>query len=180
MVELLLHFAVPFASLRALGVDWRKVTVASVIALTPDLDVLFQVHRSVSHSLVLLAFVALPLLVLARKHRNARSVILLATFGVATHLVLDVLGDSPTPLFWPLLDDSVSLQIALYLHIGSAPAIVASGRLLVQPTQFERFVSFNSPILTVPGLAISVLVLMPSLVEIRRNRATSSEKRRPQ
>ena len=38
IVEPLLHFAVPFVSLRTVGVDLRKATFASLIALTPDLE----------------------------------------------------------------------------------------------------------------------------------------------
>ena len=46
MVEPLLHFVVPFVSLRAVGLDLRKATFDSLITLTPDLDVVFNTHRS--------------------------------------------------------------------------------------------------------------------------------------
>ena len=59
MVEPLLHFVVPFVSLRAVGVDLRKATFASLIALTPDLDVAFNTHRSPTHSAVVLGLVLL-------------------------------------------------------------------------------------------------------------------------
>lgn len=55
MVEPLLLFAVPFMSLRAFGLGFRKVLFVSPAALTLDLDVVFQVHRSQSHSFVVLA-----------------------------------------------------------------------------------------------------------------------------
>ena len=97
LVEPLLHFAVPFASLRAVGIDMRKAALASLIALAPDLDVFFHVHRSESHSIIILAAIVIPLLFLTRNRKEARAIVLLGTFGLITHLVLD-LFQNPTPL----------------------------------------------------------------------------------
>ena len=77
LVEPLLHVAVPFASLRALSVDRRKAAFASVVALTPDLDIFFHVHRSQSHSIIVLAAVVLPLLILTRNRKTVRTIVLL-------------------------------------------------------------------------------------------------------
>jgi len=60
--EPLLHFAVPFVSLEAAGVDWRRALFASVVALTPDLDLSSHVHRSQTHSVVVLVVIVLPML----------------------------------------------------------------------------------------------------------------------
>ena len=62
LVEPLLHFVVPFVSLRAVGFDLRKAAFASLIALTPDLDVLFNSHRSPTHSLIVVGLVIFGLL----------------------------------------------------------------------------------------------------------------------
>ena len=74
MVEPLLHFVVPFVSLRAVGVDLRKTTFASVIALTPDLDVVFNTHRSPTHSVVVLGLVLLSFLALTWKRKTAPAI----------------------------------------------------------------------------------------------------------
>jgi len=168
LVEPLLHLAVPFASLRAVSVDWRKAAFASAVALTPDLDVLFQVHRSQSHSLIVLAAVVLPLLILARNRRTIRTLVLLGAFGVLVHLALD-LFQSPTPFFWPLLSQSPWISTTLNFHVGSIPLITGSAELLTGPTVIEPFVSFDEPILTAPGLAISLVLLTPDLLQILRN-----------
>ena len=105
MVEPLLHFAIPFVSLRAFGLGFRKVLFVSLIALTPDLDVLFQVHRSQSHSFVVLALVVLPLLMLTWNRKSLRSLVLLGAFGLFAHLVLD-LFQTFTPALWPILSES--------------------------------------------------------------------------
>jgi hypothetical protein len=170
LVEPLVHFAVPFASLTILDVDWREAVIVSVIALAPDLDALFHVHRSVSHSAVVLAAVILPLLILARKQRATSWFISLGGFAVMTHLVLDLFSGF-TPMFWPLLEESMLVSAMFYLRIGSLPAITGSLRLLTEPTVFEQFVSFDQPILTGPGLAASSILLIPMLVRVLRNRA---------
>ena len=174
MVEPLLHFAVPFASLRAFGLDLRKVMFASLVALTPDIDVLFQIHRSQTHSFVLLALVTVPLLVLTWNRRSLRSLVLLGAFGVSVHLVLD-LFQSATPVLWPLMSESFWIPVTLYLHIGSAAAIPGFAAVHVEPTTIERFASFDTPILTGEGLVLSAVLLAPTLVQIALNRLTTAK-----
>ena len=169
MVEPLLHFAVPFASLRAVGVDLRKVTFVSLVALTPDLDALFQVHRSQSHSVIVLALVAFPLLILTRNRKTLRSFVLLGTFGVLVHLVLD-LFQAPTPVLWPLVSQSLWIQATVNFHMGSAPVITGSAALQTEPTAFEHFTSFDAPVLTAPGLGVAIVLMALPLVQILRNR----------
>lgn len=169
MVEPLLHFAAPFVSLRAIGLDVRKTLVASVIALTPDLDVYFRVHRSQSHSVVVLALVLLPLLVLTRKRRTARTILLLGAFGVLTHLVLD-LFQSYTPLLWPFVSESLWITATVNLHVGGALTLTWSTELMTSQEPIESFLSFDEPILTAPGLGISLVLLAPSLVTMLRVR----------
>jgi membrane-bound metal-dependent hydrolase YbcI (DUF457 family) len=50
-----------------------------------------------SHSVIILAAIVIPLLFLTRNRREARAIVLLGTFGLITHLILDVF-QSPTPL----------------------------------------------------------------------------------
>lgn len=174
MVEPLLHFAVPFASLRAFGLDLRKVLFASLVALTPDIDVLFQVHRSQTHSFVLLALVTLPLLVLTWNRKSLRSLVLLGAFGVCAHLVLD-LFQSSTPVLWPLVSESVWIPVTQYLHMGSAAAVTGSATVRVEPADISRFTSFDAPVLTGEGLALSTILLAPTLVQILMSKLTSTK-----
>lgn len=177
MVEPLLHFAVPYASLRAVGLDWRKAVVASAIALTPDLDVLFHVHRSLSHSVVVLALaglalMALTLLIPVDKRSAARSVILLGVLGVVTHLLLDFFG-AYTPILWPLVNNSFWVTSSFEIHMGSLPFVTGSVRLLAEPTLFQSFTSFDAPVLTAEGLSVSLILLIPSMVGVVRNRVSA-------
>ena len=147
----------------------RKAVFASVVALTPDLDVFFGVHRSYSHSLIVLAAVTLPLLALTRNRKNLRTFVMLAFFGVLIHFTLDLFQFS-VPLFWPLLNQSIWISTTLDLHIGSNPAVTASVQLLTTKTDMEPFLSLDAAILTNSGLAISLVLLTPTLIQILRRR----------
>ena len=155
MVEPLLHFVVPFVSLRAVGVDLRKATFASLIALTPDLDVVFNTHKSPTHSVVVVGLVLLAFLVLTWRRKTARPVVLLAAFGVFSHLLLDLFQTS-TPLFWPLMSQPVSLWPNPGFHMWSEVLVWYPGSWL------------DAPLLTAEGLGISLLLLAPTVVQIVR------------
>jgi len=155
MVEPLLHFVVPFVSLRAVGVDLGKATFASFIALTPDLDVVFNSHRSPTHSAVVLGLVLLAFLVLTWKRKTARPLVLLAAFGVFSHLLLDLFQTS-TLLFWPILRQSVSLWPNPSFHMWSEV-------LVWYPASW-----LDAPLITAEGLGISLILLAPTVVQIVR------------
>lgn len=157
----------PFVSLRAIGLDWRKAALASAIALTPDLDVLFHVHRSLTHSAVVvaaavLALLAFTLLIPAGSRNAARSVIMLGAVGVATHLLLDLFG-AYTPILWPFLNNSFWISTDIHFHIASLPVVTGSLELLTEPTVFQSFTSFNETVLTAEGLGVSLVLLIPSI-----------------
>ena len=152
MVEPLLHFVVPFVSLRAVGVDLRKATFASVVALTPDLDVVFNTHRSPTHSMVVLGLVMLAFLTLTWK-RKPRPLVLLAAFGVFSHLLLDLFQTS-TPLFWPILRQPISLWPNPSFHMWSEV-------LVWYPASW-----LDAPLITAEGLGISLILLAPTVAQI--------------
>ena len=175
MVEPLLHFAVPFASLRAFRIDLRKAALASLIALAPDLDVFFHVHRSQSHSIIILAAIVIPLLFLTRNRKEAREIVLLGTFGLITHLVLD-LFQSPMPLLWPLINESWMVSAQLDLRIGGAPIVTGSAGLVTGQSTIGFFSSFDEPLLTAEGLGISLVLLAPTIFTILRQATSSAGK----
>jgi membrane-bound metal-dependent hydrolase YbcI (DUF457 family) len=60
-LELIIHFTIPFIALTLLGLDVKRALPLSLLALLPDLDALFLVHRSLSHSLVVVFAFAAPI-----------------------------------------------------------------------------------------------------------------------
>ncbi len=173
MVEPLLHFALPFAALRAAGLDLRKTTFASLLALTPDLDVIFHVHRSLAHSAIVLAAVTIPLLVITRRNPTLRTIVTLGALGILTHLTVD-LFQYYTPLLWPLSNQSLWISGDLALHTQDSAFLSCSMTILKEPTSFDPFISLDQPILTAEGVGISVILLTPPLAKIfldnRQNR----------
>ena len=153
MVEPLLHFVVPFVSLRAVGLDLRKATFASLIALTPDLDVVFNTHRSPTHSVVVLGLVLLAFVVLTWKWKTARSRVLLAAFGLFSHILLDLFQTS-TPLFWPLMSQPISLWPNLSSHMWNEV-------LVWYPSSW-----LDAPLITAEGVGISLILLAPTIAQI--------------
>ena len=103
MSDLLIHFAIPFAAFSYFRRP-REAFVASLIALLPDIDaLLIRVHRSTTHSLVVvLAACGISLLTIRSLRPRLLGFGLLATFALVSHLLLD-LFTTYTPIFWPLV-----------------------------------------------------------------------------
>jgi hypothetical protein len=165
MVEPLLHFVVPFVSLRAVGLDLREAEFASLMALTPLLDVLFNTHRSPTHSVIVLGLVMLAFLALTWKRKTARSLELLAAFGVFSHILLGVFQTS-THIFWPFLSQSVRLWPNPDFHMWSEV-------LLWYPSSW-----LDAPLTTAEGLGISLILLSPTVAQIVRSRLADRKRGR--
>jgi membrane-bound metal-dependent hydrolase YbcI (DUF457 family) len=168
LVEPLLHFVVPFVSFKAFGVDLRKAALASLAALTPDADVLFHIHRSQSHSIIVLGVILVPLLVVTRNRKGARTLVLLCGLGVLSHLVMD-LFQSPTPLLWPLLNESLIVAGGLNIRIGSVSTVTATGGLVTGQSAIGYFSSFDAPLVTTEGVGISIVLITPMIVSTLLN-----------
>lgn len=170
-MEPLLHLTIPFVLLVICGTGIRKALPISVIALIPDLDAFFHVHRSISHSILIPLIATGPMLHLCHKAEN-RDLLALALLALASHSVLD-LFTGYTPIFWPLYSYSVWLQVGLEAHIGSSPSFSLSGRMLMEPTSFQTFQSLDAPLFTGAGLIVSVMLLAPLLFKAIRNKGNN-------
>ena len=163
MVEPLLHFAVPFAAFTALGVKPRRAFLISLFALLPDLDILINVHRFCSHSLILLLAITIPLMLVAMKF-SRQKLLSLIIFAYASHLFLD-LFTGYTPILWPLYSQDLWIAFNLFAHISSTPTYTLQAALQTQPTIFTRFASLDAPLFTSTGTAISILLIAPTTIK---------------
>lgn len=163
MVEVLLHFVVPFSALSLGGASLRKTLFACSIALLPDLDFLLNVHRSMTHSAVALAAVILPALIFLWRTKY-RVYVLLAAAGLLSHLVLDLFSDY-IPILWPLYNQSVYIAVRSTAHAGSGLEISFSDEMLTKPTSFEPPTIVDAPIFTSQGFIASTLLLCPILLK---------------
>jgi membrane-bound metal-dependent hydrolase YbcI (DUF457 family) len=167
-MEPLVHFVVPFTALLLFGLEFRKALPVSLFALLPDVDALFLVHRSLSHSIVVMLIVVAPFLLLIHKFKpRLQSYAFLALMAAASHSILDVFAGY-TPILWPLYGYSVWVQVGLGTHIGSSPSLSASAQLLTKPITFRQFQSLDAPLFTGEALILSVVLLTPVLLRACR------------
>ncbi|MGQ9552157.1 MAG: metal-dependent hydrolase [Candidatus Bathycorpusculaceae bacterium] len=160
-MEPLIHFVVPFTALTLVGVKPGKALPVSLLAVLPDLDALFLVHRSLSHSLIVVLGVMVPLLLLTYKFKpRFYSYGFLALTSIASHLALDLFAGY-TPILWPLYGYSVWIQAGLVAHVGSPPSLALSAQLLMEPITFQQFQSLDAPLFTGEGLVLTAVLLMP-------------------
>lgn len=164
-MEPLLHFVIPFIAFMLLGVDLRKSFLLSLLALTPDLDALFLVHRSFTHSLVALLAASTPLLLLLYKYRrDAFKNGVMGILSIASHIALD-LPAGYTPLLWPLYNYSIWIQTELSAHLGSTLTMVLDARILTEPIMFEVAESLDTSLFTSTGLIAALVVITPLFVK---------------
>ncbi len=150
------------------GLEARKALPISLLAVLPDLDTLFLVHRSPSHSLTVVLGVIVPLLFLTYKFKpRLQGYALLALLAVGSHLVLDLFAGY-TPLLWPLYGYSVWINAELMIHIGGSTSLNPSVKLLTEPTTFQPFQTLDAPLLTNEGIILSTVLLTPVLVRACR------------
>ncbi|MBC7130620.1 metal-dependent hydrolase [Candidatus Bathyarchaeota archaeon] len=165
-MEPLLHFVIPFLTLLLLGTRPKAAFLASLLALTPDLDALLLVHRSFTHSIIFISAIFVPVILTLNKFKpELKNFGFMGFFAVASHLLLDVFAGY-TPIFWPLYNQSIWISLDLTAHIGSLPSFALNLTLLTEPISFSAVQSLDAPILTGSGLIISLIVLSPLFLKL--------------
>jgi len=102
MPELALHFTVPLA-LTAPVLGIRKAIAVSLISLLPDLDVFLHVHRSPSHSIVLLLVVCLvAVYLMSRLKPRYLGLVSVGCLALLSHPIMDLFS-TYTPILYPLV-----------------------------------------------------------------------------
>jgi len=153
-----LHFAVPFALLvPVLGI--RRAIAVSLISLTLDLDVFFHVHRSASHSLVLLLAASLVAIGLVRKLKpRSFGLVSVGCLALLGHPVMDMFS-TYTPILYPIVKESVYLNVEAKVLIGSLLWPSLAALIKTEPTSFTGFDRFEAPIFTSEGFALTLLLV---------------------
>lgn len=167
-MEPIIHFTIPFIALILIGVSIRRALIFSILALLPDLDALFLIHRSFTHSIIILLIATIPLLLFVFRFKWVfRSYYLPVLLSISSHLFLDVFTGY-TPILWPLHNYSVWIQAELNIHIGSFPGLTLNTYLLMEPIVFHTFQSLDAPLFTGEGLVTSITLLIPVIVKAMR------------
>jgi membrane-bound metal-dependent hydrolase YbcI (DUF457 family) len=160
-MEPLLHVVLPFVALVLLGLEPQKALPLGLLGILPDLDVIFLIHRSISHSTVVTILLAAPILLYVwYKKPGYRSYALLGLMAVLSHQILD-LFNGYTPILWPLSQESYWMETILNGRIGSEITLQPILEIYHRPTVFQTFSGLDAPIFTSEGLAITLTLLLP-------------------
>lgn len=119
MPEPLLHFAIPFVVLTFCGLSLKKSVLLSSIAILPDFDVLFHVHRSITHSAIFLILICIPIVAFVKlKYSNYFHDSVIGSLVLLTHPILDVFH-TYTPILYPLYNKSVYIVCELVTDMNN-------------------------------------------------------------
>ena len=170
MTEPLLHIVIPYIALTSLGVKPKKAFIASLIAIIPDLDALFHVHRSQTHSIPLILAVTIPIITLTWKTK-LKEYTIPATIALITHPLLDLFA-GPTPILWPLLQQSIWITTQINITITQNTTIKINPTIKIQttPTTFQQTLNLDAPIITSQGLIITIILLTPTIIQTIKNK----------
>lgn len=161
MPEPLIHFIIPFLVLGFCGVGLKKSVALSSLAILPDLDVLFHIHRSVTHSAVVLIAVLIPIILFIKiRHPNYFHDSLVGGLVVLTHPVLDVF-DSYTPLLYPLYKKSVFVLCRLTTDMSELSNLNFFFEIKTVSTSFSLIApNTGGTVFSGLGIAIGLIILV--------------------
>jgi len=136
--------------------------MASIAAVAPDLDILFRVHRSLSHSAILYLPVVM-LGIVASMCGCPWSLLMIATwFSLTSHALLDLFSGF-SPVFWPLSKEEISLSVGLGVRVGNSVRLRPTFSIRRRPLDLGRRGSLDAVALTPEGALVSVLLASMSI-----------------
>ena len=102
MPELLIHLLLPAAALIIAGFDRKLVLIFCPIAILPDFDIFFGIHRSFMHSLFFLGAICAILLLYTIYYKPQwKTHAIIISILLLSHPILDFFT-APVQLFWPI------------------------------------------------------------------------------
>jgi membrane-bound metal-dependent hydrolase YbcI (DUF457 family) len=175
-VEPIVHFVVPLTTLLLLGIELRTAVPLAILGVLPDLDSLLLIHRSFSHSIVVIGLLFLAIFLVVRHYRPAhKGIVVLGFLVVASHLILDLGG--LTPILWPIYPFDVAAKFSLNIVVGNGIGLSPNLNLTQAPTEFSRMPGLDYPLFTEEGLLLTAVLLIPVLYNLSKSYRKEKEKR---
>ena len=167
-MEPIIHFVVPLAALMLLGIKLRTAVPLAILGLLPDLDSLLLIHRSFSHSIIVIGLLFSTIFLIVRHYKPAhQGIVVLGFLVVASHLILDLGG--LTPILWPIYPFDVAAKFSLNIVVGNGLGLSPSLNLTQAPTDFSRMPSLDYPLFTEEGLLLTIVLLLPVLYNLAKS-----------
>ncbi|MEM1526936.1 MAG: metal-dependent hydrolase [Ignisphaera sp.] len=167
MADILTHYVVSYILLRRVF-GLKLSLLIALVALLPDIDVIFRIHRWFTHSIIVLGLGVLCLVVLFTLHRGFRGFLLyLGAIALVylLHIVVDLFTAS-TPILWPLISESYHLKILVQGFVAAEDKTISIYPIMSVITSASNFTprdSLEGPIAT--GLSI-ILALATLILEL--------------
>ena len=164
MAEPALHFSLPFVVLTFIGVPITYCFLISAIAVVPDLDVLFKVHRSVSHSLIIYVPIVIFGVLIRTINPILSNVSFLVWLSFLSHIMMDLV-EGYCPLFWPFSKEEFSIMFELNIKLDRSLHIIPSFGIRKRTFQAEQLNDTKILAITGEGILISLIFLISSLLK---------------
>lgn len=159
MPEPLIHFIIPFFLLLMSGLNVKKATLFAALAILPDLDVLYHVHRSFSHSIIFILLLSVPAIIIIKKfYKEKFHDSIVATLVILSHPFMDAFTDY-TPVFWPLFNKSIYIIAELKTNLNDVLDLNLNLNMYFKPVIFYKTTNIDTPIFSSTGVAVSLVLL---------------------
>jgi len=167
MPDLLTHYATSLLiATRALPL--RHALLFALVGLLPDVDALLKIHRSATHSLLLVATAAIA--IPALRHHAKHAALALAIY--ALHIVLDIFT-APTPALWPLAGESYTITIKVDGTVTDKVAVTPHVEINAEPAHFTQVQAVERPLVSTTGIITATTTTALLAMEHANRRRTA-------
>lgn len=169
MPEPLIHFIIPFVVLTFCGLTLKKSVLLSSIAILPDFDVLFHVHRSITHSVVFLILICIPIIAFVKlKYPNYFHDSIIGSLVLLSHPILDVFH-TYTPILYPLYKKSIYIFCELVTDMNNISDLRFLFEIRVNSESCFDVISssIDGIMFSSLGIGISLIILIGIVVKWR-------------
>ncbi len=161
-----LHLTIPLLFLLALRVETRVAVLLAPLAIIPDFDSAFGLHRALFHNFIVVILVPAALMAYSKlKRPEWMQWALVAQFYLASHIVLDLGG---VAFAWPIVKDQIYFDPEIKFNLEGGVNFVFDIRYGLQPFQQMGETDFLSQ----AGFALIFLAIL--MVAVFRKEALAS------
>lgn len=158
-IDTLSHFFLPLLVAYAIGFDTipdHRLFLLAFLGIIADFDILFGIHRIGLHSPLLVIICLLPPIFLI-KDQEKRHYLLLATYFLSSHIILDFFTGG-VPVLWPFSPILVGIDFSFMLKVGSLSIEEFSIKLVFSRPIFTEHKEFS--LIQAPGVITAFFYML--------------------
>ncbi len=167
-MDVFLHFLFPYALLTLIGLKAEKAIPLALLGIIPDLDVLFYIHRSPSHSAVVIFVIyLLPFILVWFYRKEYARYVVLGFLATVSHPIFDMMGGY-TPILWPLHDQSIMISTQLLVSVNPVIHLKSTFEIKQIPTVFHTLESWQALVFNGPGGIMAIILSIYVVYSVAR------------